>query len=136
MLATPTGHTVRSEGDLILVQFQGALTLADAEVLSAAYSQEIERRGYLLLLVDLAGADNASTEARRKLVLWAEPHSHRISAACYGGSLLVRSFMQLMNGAVRLLSGKPSGLAFFGTEAEARQFLLRERSRLLQQVTG
>jgi hypothetical protein len=88
MVETPTGHAVRSEGDLVLVQLHGALTLAEAEVLRAAYSRELERRGYLLLLVDLTGADNASTEARRKLVLWAEPHSHRISAACYGGSLL------------------------------------------------
>lgn len=134
VLKTPTGHTVRFEGDFTVVTLLGQLTVPDAELLSAAYDQELQRHRYLLLLVDLAGSSGASSEARRTLVMWAKPHGTVISAAAYGGSVFVRSFMKLMNGAVRMLSGKQPALEFFSTEAEARHFLTKERERLQQLV--
>lgn len=133
-IRTSTGHTLHFEDDLTVVQFNGDLTLSDAEQLCEIYEQALQRLGYLLLLVDIDGAAGASSEARRKLVLWAQPHGSAISAGVYGGSILVRSFMKLMNGAVRLLSGKQSSLEFFGSEAEARRFLMIERARLQPQA--
>lgn len=67
------------------------------------------------------------------MVTWAKQHSAQISAAGCGGSSVVRIFMNLMNGATRLLSGKPTALAFFVSEPEARLGLARDRKRLQHQ---
>jgi hypothetical protein len=109
------------------------MELVHMQAYTAMCDPVIARYGRIFMLTDGRAMFKVSAKARRHLAEW--PRGAQIAAsAIYGSNLATRTVVQLIGAAMNMLGsnrGKPAiNYAFFATEAEARDWLVKERAKL------
>lgn len=126
-------HRVSLHGDILHIEFIGALDLGMMKQLVPIYQACIAHFGYLLLMMDVSRSSGFDADARRYSVNWAKDYASVQSAAVYGAPVFVRSFLILLNRATFLLSkGTAAELNFVSSFAEGQTWLDGQRSKLQQ----
>jgi len=123
-------HTYSVEQDTLYIVNHGPFDAEEACSFLAIYQQVYDRHDYLLIMLDLRDSGPASPEARRALVDWAKTRANTVALAAISGSTVARTTLTLIFSAMRVLSRQVPQLGFFATEAEARDWLVRQRPRL------
>lgn len=123
---------LRTEGDLVVVQPIGVLSVEQAQRILRFAGQVHAQHGHLLLLVDLQKAGLLPAESRRLLARFGA-EKPPLAVALYHVSPVVRAVNALLFGAMTLLARKRPNVMQFTTEREAREWLQAERNRLLPQ---
>ncbi|MFO0578032.1 MAG: hypothetical protein U1A78_28820 [Polyangia bacterium] len=120
---------VRVEEDLVSVRLHGGMTQEQIPHSRALLHELHEQPGGLFLLLDLKEAERASPSLRRAMSqIFSEVAP--TAMAVYGANLEQRAAHELLMGAVAGLSGRRPNVAYFPSEAEAREWLVSERRRM------
>lgn len=87
----------------------GKLELQHAHAFTDTLTVQLAQHGIALVLLDIDdGKTGATVETRRHLAKWAEGRTQHLATALVGGGLLIRTMMQMVGSAVRLLSPSKS----------------------------
>ncbi|WP_437814959.1 STAS/SEC14 domain-containing protein [Sorangium sp. So ce1078] len=121
---------VRDEPDGILrVEFHGDVTDDRARAVVGVLRRVAESGRELLLLVDTRHTGAIPASARK--VVAEELRTARLDAvAIMGAGFSLRVVLSLLAKGVHMLTGQPYPQQFFGTEGEARAWLLAQRDAL------
>ena len=102
-------HQLRTQGPLCELTMHGKLELQHAHALTDTLTGQLTQHGIALVLLDIDdGKTGATVETRRHLAKWAEGRTQHLATALVGGGLLIRTMMQMVGSAVRLLSPSKS----------------------------
>lgn len=129
-------HSIRFEGDLMVVILRGDLTLADAEVYIQLVAAHSQRFGYALLLTDVSQATRMSSQVRTHFVRRVREIAARnggvlpSARASFGASLLARAISTMAYAAMQLVLGRGQVYKVMETEAEARTWIAEQRVRI------
>lgn len=129
-------HSIRFEGDLMVVTLRGDLTLADAEAYIQLVAEHSLRCGYALLLTDVSQATRMSSQVRNHFVRRVREIAARnggvlpSARASFGASLLARAISTMAYAAMQLVLGRGQFYKVTETEAEARAWLAEQRARI------
>ena len=128
--ATFGRHSLRCDGELVSVKFVGTITRADAvklrEVLNTVFHSE-ER---CFLLANMREGTGIDPEARKYMAEWSKTPSQRMAGtAVFGMSFAARAIVMLMVNAIKVLGNLKSDVTFVKDEAEAREWIERQRAR-------
>ena len=123
--------------DLVVVRIEGSLSLVDSQHIYHQCELLLKERGYFLALMDLGQAAVPSPESRKWITNWFRQRDlSRMAVATHGTSLLVRTVNRMFDGAVSVLSGRPTPARHFSNEAEARAWLAVRRQALRESPPG
>lgn len=116
-------HEVLLEGDLVVCHSNGTLETEEAEAFQRIVRRHFVQHGsmYLLLVVHEVGKPPSST-TRRLIAQWQEERPVT-AAAIVSDNVLVRGAVALVAAAVGAFHRKRTPLAFFSSEATAREWL-------------
>lgn len=121
-------HSIRVLGDLVEMRQSGMLSLAEAmeyfrqvEAVSAEY-------GYSLSLFEQNQATGIEASARSFIGQRAKALRSLSALAVVGASLPLRTLAQLILRAINMIRTPPLAIGFFGTELEARTYLVMYRN--------
>jgi hypothetical protein len=117
------------EGDTVVATIGSDLTLEDLERMFRVCEQVEAEYGYFLMLSDAKLLSGLSSEVRRRSAEWGKEHRSG-GYATYGSSLLARTVITLLVHGIGLLRKREAPVAFFATEAEAREWLATRRQQL------
>lgn len=128
----PMGDTVRVriEEDLVIVRNLGMMTLADLNVVIDVYTQVRARHGALFAMYDCSRAEGMERAARQALTKETDPSKSANAIAIFGAPFAVRILGNMIERARVGLGRSSTGIRFFETEAQAREYLQDERMRL------
>jgi hypothetical protein len=128
-------HWYRIEEDTVFVRWAGPITKDEMQELLHLHEANLKRHPFIFAFYDLTVAKPLDSESRRMVGEWAR--SHRLAAiAGFGGSLLMRTIMNLMGNAIRLRNGNAPRILFAEREDEARERLAQYRRSLYAEPTG
>jgi hypothetical protein len=122
-------HHVTETGDLVAITWHGPSSLAEIQEIMARVDRVYGEHGYALLLFDLTAAGPAQEGSRKWLAAWARDNP-QCRVATFGGSLLVRTALHLLNRASRMFNSQIAETQFLASEAEARAWLATQRPKL------
>lgn len=129
--ARPLGrHLVRISGDLIALELHGPLSAEEMNTFFDWSEGVLRSHGYALVLTDCADAASGSTQSRKTAAERLRAHGEHIAAAVYGMSPVMRSMLQIFNGAVRMVTRRSLNIEAFATETDARAWLDRWRPHM------
>lgn len=121
---------VRIEEDVFFVRAGGEVTVEIAQGVVQILRQVKERHGRFFIIGDLKDAGTMVAGARRIFAEFAV-HNAPLAVAFYRANLMVRGINALLLAAANLLGKQSLNLRQFGTEQEARAWIMAERMRLL-----
>ncbi|MDC0723145.1 STAS/SEC14 domain-containing protein [Nannocystis bainbridge] len=113
---------IMREQDLAHIKVRGPFDLAVAHTVHGMLADIMAEKGRCYLLADLTRMDGIPTDARKHVGEWHKQHSVS-GVGVYGASFAMRSLATLMFRAIRLVTGKPTEMAFVRDEAEARRWI-------------
>ena len=119
-------HSLQVEGDLLFLRAVGTMNEAETIRIFAVAEEVHAIYGYHLGLTDARDFDNITPEARRYAGQWMNRHTTTYNAT-FGASLLITTVSTLIHRAIRIVTGAPTKMAFFKTEAAAREWLYTQR---------
>jgi hypothetical protein len=120
---------LRIEQDLVSVRTHGSLKEVHLPRLGGLLQQIREQHGKIFVLIDMRGGETIPPPMRRTIAqIMAD--SMPAATAVYGASVEQRGGHALLMGAVNGVSGHRPNVAYFQSEAEAREWLAAERQRL------
>ncbi|MFO0578634.1 MAG: STAS/SEC14 domain-containing protein [Polyangia bacterium] len=123
-------HRIECSEDLYFARFIGDLTAEHMPALRDLNCRYFERNGYVLILVDASRATTMTPEARRLNAEYRRDLKYVTATAIFGTNLLVTALAGLLYNAAKRLSGQSVEHAFFTSEAAARAWLDKQRTRL------
>lgn len=117
-----------AEGDTVLIRPHGEFGLQDTMAYHTLAEEVHARTGSYFALVDASHMEGISAPARRWTADWTR--THQVSGcAVFGGGWLQRTIITLIVRASSLIRAVPFPVVFCASEAEARQWIARERER-------
>lgn len=121
-------HSLRVDGDVLVVRFVGDLSADDGRQMLAICEQVIAQHGqaYMLALVDEAGS--IDPQFRRQLMTWMKTNP-LLAIANVRASWVARTVGILLTNAIRLTGLAGYASAFFDSEEGARRWLADVASR-------
>lgn len=123
-------HRMRSEGNLLWVQFIGDISMDEFRQICAEGDRLIALYGGIYMLADVEQAATMPPEIRRAVVGWIRQGKVR-GVANIKANMTLRGLSILLVTAVRVLSGVPGEVTFVASEDEARAWVAElERKRL------
>lgn len=129
-------NRLRLSDDILHVHAGGKMDLNAMKQLTTVYEKVIARFGYLLLCLDLSQSTGIDPDARRHGAEWGKSVIDVQATAATGAMLVVRLFVGLMFRATQILGkNATTEMHFADSEAEAVQWLSRQRPRLLAAAT-
>lgn len=120
---------VRIEPDLVFICLHGSMKEEQIPQALELMKQVREERGQIFLLVDMREGERLTPDMRRMLAQMLAG-STPTAMSVYGASVEQRAAHALLMGAVNGVSGRRPNVAYFQTEAEARDWLTTERQRV------
>lgn len=123
-------HRILCGEDMYFARFVGDLTAEHMPALRDLNQRYFERNGYVLILVDASRATTMTPEARRLNAEYRRDLKYVSATAIFGTSLIITALAGLLYNAARLLSGQNVVHSFFTSEAAARAWLDKQRTRL------
>ncbi|HMY19556.1 MAG TPA: hypothetical protein PKA58_24695 [Polyangium sp.] len=125
------------EGDVIVIKNFGETTLADLQIILAAYERVHGRYGHMFALYDGRLGKGMTSEARREMLANASGSRRAADAtAVFGAPFSMRILVNMLDRALIGLRKKSLGVVMFATEAEARAYLDEQRQRVLRAKTS
>jgi hypothetical protein len=119
---------LRREEDTVLVRIVGYADMVLGTPLHAWMEETMQECGRCYLICDVAAMTGADPELRRYASEWHKTHKI-IAVLCHGASFPIRVLVTLLQGAVRVVSGRTFGLVFVRDEADARAWIAAHRAR-------
>jgi len=123
-------HEVCVDGDFVIMRSHGLSMLEDVQALTALCARVKREHGSLFVMYDSrdgAGIDRSA----RKLLMQPTPDELRADAtAAFGTKFSSKIILSMLDRALAAFGKKPSGVSIFDTEAEAREYIEKERVRL------
>jgi hypothetical protein len=130
-------HGCRVVGDVIELEANGEMTLADVEAMQAMTGEILGEQGLCYALVDLSKMTALSSAARRQVAAWGQSTTTQLTAsAVYGCSFAMRAVITLTLNAVRMLAGKHIETTFVSDEATARAWIAAHRAAEHAKLAG
>jgi hypothetical protein len=120
-------HRARQVGDLLELEFHGAITRDDAVRLHDHMARMLDSGGGCYLVCDLTHVSSITPDARRYMSEWNRTR-RADAAAVHGASFGVRAMVTLLLNALKLLGREGPTLMFFRDAAEARRWLDARRA--------
>jgi len=121
-------HRYQFEDDISLWQPHGVITRADAQKLTELLLAQAHRYGAIFLLLDAHGHKQTTQEARSFYIQTMREQKVLIYFAMYHSSLVARTTLTMLSRAAALLTASTVHAYFAKNEADAREFLKRERN--------
>lgn len=129
-------HRGRRAGDLIEIEVQGPLTLADITALRTLALETLAlEQGRCFLLADVRAMTGIDAEARRMMATWSKVEHERLAGtAIYGCGFALRALLTLTFNAIQLFGRQELDTMFARDEAEARGWIDAQRAALGEKV--
>lgn len=128
----PMGDTlhVRIEGDLVFIRNHRSLTLVDLYAILDIYRSVHAEHGNLFAIYDCSRAEGVERAARKELTSLGTPAFAADATAVFGAPFAVRVVANMIERALVGLGRPSTGMQFFQTEKQARDYLHEQRIRL------
>jgi hypothetical protein len=124
-------HRCYGDGNLFVMELGGDVSLDEISRLLATQDALISRFPTVLTLCDARRAVLPSLEVRRFLAARGKRlGAYKLPSVVITNSVLLRTMVQLIEQAVRLLSGRSLDATFVTTEAAAWSFIAERRQTL------
>ncbi len=123
-------HYYHVDRDLVTIRPHGVIVLDEMQQMLALYARVRGKHGSLFVLFDSRENTGLDHAARKYATDHAPPEARIDAAASFGASYTMRVFVNMMQRAALALGKQGTLTALFDTEAEAREYLQRERARL------
>jgi len=118
--------------DLVRCVIQGDISADEMRRMIAYVRACAEERAPVLFLADIAGLGAIPPDTRKEVrATVGIPYG---AIAAHSATFQTKILASMILGAMKLLSGERTPVAFFGTEAEARRWLEAERAALAPAV--
>jgi len=128
---TPLGpHRYRIEGDVLFWCPGGEVAPEHATAVCELFMKLQKEFGYILWLIDATQSIPVPPETRRVYAQWMATSNCRLSVNAFQSSVAARTMADLVIRGVRLRAGVEVISNLYGSEAEAREALVAERTRL------
>ena len=121
-------HRYQLKDDISLWQPRGVITRADARQLTELLLEQARQHGAIFLLLDAHGHAQTTQEARSHYIQTMREQKLLIYFAMYHSSLVARTTLTMLTRAAVLLTTSTVHAYFAKSEADAREFLERERN--------
>lgn len=126
-------HRYFHEVDLVVIELHGELGRMELQFLFSLFDRIEIACGYYLAMYDSRGGASMGPEARHLVAERSRTYKGSSVSAVVGPGIAVRTIIQLILNAMRLVGG-PTGLVkFCATPEEAQAWLAYERMRLANQ---
>ena len=125
---------VHCEEDLLVARIRGPYDEAVAQHIEFHCTNLVNRYGYRLVLFHAREATTITPGTRQRIVAWNRGRREPFAVAIVGASFTAKTLATLMYRARQLLTKAIPVHCFFDSEAEARAWLDKERSRFQAQL--
>ncbi len=123
-------HRICIDGDLVMMRSVGVIMLEDYLALRDTCRRVRQEHGTLFILYDSRTGQGVDREVRKHMMHPTPDEVAPDAAASFGTKFSTRIFVNMLDRALVAFGKKPSGVAMFDAESDARAHLERERVRL------
>lgn len=120
---------VRVEQSLVSIRPRGSLSQEQLQYAMELLKTVHDQQGNVFLLVDMIEGERMPPTVRRTIAQMFSEFAP-VAVAVHGANLEQRAAHELLMGAVAGVSGRRINVAYFQSEAEAREWLAAERRRI------
>ena len=121
-------HRYQLADEISLWEPHGVITRDDAQQLTELLLEQARQHGAIFLLLDAHGHTQTTQEARSFYIQTMREKKVLIYFAMYHSSLVARTTLTMLARAAALLTASTVHAYFARSEADAREFLERERN--------
>ena len=121
-------HRYQLADEISLWEPHGVITRDDAQQLTELLLEQARQHGAIFLLLDAHGHTQTTQEARSFYIQTMREQKVLIYFAMYHSSLVARTTLTMLSRAAALLTASTVHAYFAKNEADAREFLKRERN--------
>jgi hypothetical protein len=121
-------HRYQLADEISLWEPHGVITRDDAQQLTELLLEQARQHGAIFLLLDAHGHTQTTQEARSFYIQTMREQKVLIYFAMYHSSLVARTTLTMLTRAAMLLTASTVHAYFAKSEADAREFLERERN--------
>lgn len=126
-------HQVRVDGDVVFMRSIGMTRVDDLDALAAIYDRVLREHRSLFVIYDSRKGGGVDRPARKVLMERSSMDPRPLAAAAFGAKFSSRILISMIDRALVAFGKKPSGVAMFDTEEQARAYIDKERMRLQNQ---
>lgn len=124
-------HELRRQGDLLMLDFHGPLTLPDLQGLRAALAEVNAETGRSFLVADLNEATTVDSEARKYMAEWSRQRTDWVAGiAVHGIGFAMRTLLTLTLNAIKIVGAQQVEVVILRDEAEAIRWVDAKRLAL------
>ena len=123
-------HLYRIDNDRVTVETHGQLNAGETRELMLILTKVDAEHGHVLALFDVTNGAGLPAQSRRVMAQWDRGDKKPAPTAIVGAGLALRTVATMAVHAIRIFSGKPTSLAFFGNHDEASDWLHLQRQRI------
>jgi hypothetical protein len=121
---------IRIEENLVFIRNQRIMTFADFQAILDVSARVRRAHGSLFAMYDSSRSEGVERAARKAMTENLRPDARPDAMAIFGAAFAIRTLGNMIDRARMGLGQPTTGIRFFQTEAEAREYLARERLRL------
>ena len=121
---------VRIEDDLVFIRNNRIMTVNDMFAVLEVYLQVRQRQGSLFVMYDSSRSEGLERAARKALTSMPLGGATADATAVFGAPFAIRTLGNMIERALVGLGRPSTGVRFFESEADAREYLQQERLRL------
>lgn len=125
-------HVLKREGPITRVTMGGVISYEHMLQFLEEYQAMIDEQGFALIMMEMGTGGEMGMQARRVASEWGSKRSHRVRSAVVGASFFLRSGIELLSRAAKLMTGNGLKVTFVQTQEEARAWLLAQVPELQQ----
>lgn len=124
------------DADIFFLEIHGVFSLDGAERMFEISDAICQEYGYVLTVFDASDARGMHPEARRLVGQRLRDKNIHGASAIIGASLAIRTMVQLLRNAIRLLGRSQAPLLFCHNADEALQWLAEQRPLMQRTAAG
>lgn len=129
LLRSEAHYRLEQEGDCLHLTAAGEPSLDEVILLHREVEGVIARYGWAFMIIDGRAGFRLTPEARRWITAWhAQQGNKPGGTVTFGASVLTRTFMSILSGAIGLIARRQFPIAFVADEPAARAWIDRQRS--------
>ena len=118
---------VRVDDDVVFIRNQRSMTIGDLHAIIELYGRVRERHGSLFVLYDSSRSLGIDRSMRIAITTTPTSVPRADATAIFGASFAIRTLGNMIERALIGLGRQSTGIRFFETEADAREYLQQER---------
>lgn len=120
-------HRLYHEDDLLFFELHGMFELPDVQRMYAITDATVQEYGYILTVFDAREATGITAESRRYVGEKAKASPNEGAAAIVGASFPIRTLINLLRNASRLIGRPMPPMQFFTAPADGLKWLATQR---------